>query len=156
MHRSKSAFKMVSNYNKSINSNEFHATPFNQASNQRNTMASASTSSSSSVKSTAYSSSSSASSSTSSTGINPSSSQTSTTNVIHIDRNITVGQEYEYIRDEENEKKRFSKGRVVDELIQTEMDYYKVMKLLYDVYLGPNSEDTVSFVQIYCFFFLVI
>jgi hypothetical protein len=145
MHRSKSAFKMVANYNKSMNSNEFHATPFNQASNPRNTMASASTSSSSSVKSTAYSSSSSASSSTSSTGINPSS-QTSTTNVIHIDRNITVGQEYEYIRDEENEKKRFSKGRVVDELIQTEMDYYKVMKLLYDVYLGPNSEDTVSFV----------
>jgi hypothetical protein len=24
------------------------------------------------------------------------------------------------------------------------MDYYKVMKLLYDVYLGPNSENIVS------------
>ena len=35
----------------------------------------------------------------------------------------------------------------VDELIQTEMDFYKVMKLLYDVYLGPNSDQSV------CFFF---
>jgi hypothetical protein len=33
---------------------------------------------------------------------------------------------------------------VMDKLIQTEMDYYKVMKLLYDVYLGPSSEKTVS------------
>ena len=48
------------------------------------------------------------------------------------------------IRDEDSEKKRIAKGRVIDELIQTEMDYYKVMKLLYDVYLGPNSENTVS------------
>jgi len=48
------------------------------------------------------------------------------------------------IRDEECEKKRISKGRVIDELIQTEMDYYKVMKLLYDVYLSENSENTVS------------
>ena len=37
-----------------------------------------------------------------------------------------------------------SKGRIIDELIQTEMDYYKVMKLLFDVYLGPNSDNIVS------------
>lgn len=51
---------------------------------------------------------------------------------------------FKSIRDEEAEKKRVSKGRIIDELIQTEMDYYKVMKLLFDVYLGPNSENIVS------------
>ena len=60
------------------------------------------------------------------------------------------------IRDEENEKRRVSKGRVIDELIQTEMDYYKVMKLLYDVYLGPSSEKTVSFTEILIFLIRII
>ena len=55
------------------------------------------------------------------------------------------------IRDEDHDKKRIAKGRIIDELIQTEMDYYKVMKLLYDVYLGVNSEKTVS--NILCFRF---
>ena len=44
---------------------------------------------------------------------------------------------------DEIEKRRVSRGRVIDELIQTEVDFYKVMKLLYDVYLGPLSEATV-------------
>ena len=48
------------------------------------------------------------------------------------------------IGDDEIEKRRVSRGRVIDELIQTEVDFYKVMKLLYDVYLGPLSESTVS------------
>lgn len=33
------------------------------------------------------------------------------------------------------------------------MDYYKVMKLLYDVYLGPNSENIVNNNQ-FSYFFL--
>ncbi len=48
-----------------------------------------------------------------------------------------------FIGDDEMEKRRVSRGRVIDELIQTEVDFYKVMKLLYDVYLGPLSESTV-------------
>lgn len=51
---------------------------------------------------------------------------------------------YLSIRDDDIEKRRIAKGRIIDELIQTEMDYYKVMKLLYDVYLGASSEDTIE------------
>lgn len=42
------------------------------------------------------------------------------------------------------ERKCTSKGKVVDELIQTEMDFYRVMKLLYDIYIGQNSDSSVK------------
>jgi hypothetical protein len=35
------------------------------------------------------------------------------------------------------ERRRIAKGRVIDELVQTEMDYYRVMRLLHEVYVSP-------------------
>jgi hypothetical protein len=48
------------------------------------------------------------------------------------------------IRDLETDKKRFSKSRIIDELIQTEMDYFKVIKLVYDVYHSSHREYNVN------------
>lgn len=57
------------------------------------------------------------------------------------------------IYEDEIEHKYSSKGKVVDELIQTEMDFYRVMKLLYDIYLGPNSDSSVpDFLKINFFY----
>ncbi len=40
------------------------------------------------------------------------------------------------------ERRRIAKGRVIDELVQTEMDYYRVMRLLHEVYVGAGSEQS--------------
>lgn len=55
------------------------------------------------------------------------------------------------IHDDEMERRFASKSKIVDELVQTEMDYFKVMKTVYDVYLGPNSDNSVIS-QLFCLF----
>ena len=52
---------------------------------------------------------------------------------------------YIRIRDLETDKKRFSKSRIIDELIQTEMDYFKVIKLVYDVYYSSQRDYNVNY-----------
>jgi hypothetical protein len=48
------------------------------------------------------------------------------------------------IRDLETDKRRFSKSRIIDELVQTEMDYFKVIKLVYDVYSSSQRNYNVK------------
>ncbi|CAF0837962.1 unnamed protein product [Brachionus calyciflorus] len=64
--------------------------------------------------------------------------------VINQNDQSSTSKDYESIYDDEIERKVIAKGKVVDELIQTEMDFYRVMKLMFDIYLGPNSDSKIS------------
>lgn len=64
-----------------------------------------------------------------------------------IRKTIILFELFSSIHDDENDRRFASKSKIIDELVQTEMDYFKVMKTLYDVYMGPNSDKTVNGVQ---------